>query len=143
LKVENIEGDAMTHRSAALPAAIVFPAILLLAMSPINQVAAADSQYIQTDHLVRVSDNNLPTKTRAGTYAGGSGTTHVRGLGTFSGNIAAKRFKGNGIYFSIEGDEQTIPAKAKPHPGPKIIDVDDAQPTMECDENTDICIIRP
>lgn len=133
----------MTYQSAALPAAIVSLAIGFLAMSPINQLAAADSQDTQTDYLVRVSDNNLPTKTKAGTYAGGSATTHVRGLGTFSGNIAAKRFKGNGIYFSIEGDEQTTPAKVKPHPGAKIIDVGDAQPAMECDENTNICIIRP
>lgn len=133
----------MNHISPALAAAIVCLAIGFLAMSPIDQVTAADSQYSQTDHLVRISDNNLPTRTKAGTYAGGSGTTHVRGLGTFSGSIAAKRFKGNGIYFSIEGDERTIPAKAKPHPGAKIIDVGDAQPAMECDENTDICIIRP
>ncbi len=138
-----MQGDAMTHISAALPSAIVFLAIVFLAMLPTDQLVAADSQYIQTDHLVLVSDKNLPTRTGAGTYAGGSGTTRVRGLGTFSGNIAAKRFKGNGIYFSIDGDEPTIPGNTKPHPGAKIIDVGDAQPTMECDENTDICIIRP
>lgn len=78
--------------------------------------------------------NNLPTR--------------IPGLGTFSGGISAKRFKGNGIYFSIDGNDryvrgQTNSGKTSPRPGAKIIDMQDAQHAMDCDNPGDVCVIRP
>lgn len=78
--------------------------------------------------------NNLPTR--------------IPGLGTFSGGISARQFKGNGIYFSIDGNDrygggQTNSKKSSPRPGAKIIDMQDAQHDMDCDNPGDVCVIRP
>ncbi|MEX3011681.1 hypothetical protein [Hoeflea sp. TYP-13] len=81
-----------------------------------------------------MADNGLPT--------------HIKGLGTYSGGISAKRFKGNGIYFYVDNGReyypQPLPEKPPlPRNGAKIIDVGDAQPAMDCDQATKICVIRP
>ena len=81
-----------------------------------------------------LADNGLPTR--------------IKGLGTYSGAISARQFKGNGIYFYVDRDRGNYapiepPKKALPRPGPKIIDVGDAQPAMDCDDQTKVCIIRP
>ncbi len=74
--------------------------------------------------------------------------TRIKGLGTYAGGISARRFKGNGIYFYVDGDRRYGPPphateKTPPQSGAKIIDVGEAQPAMDCDDSGDICVIRP
>lgn len=115
-------------------AARLFSALLLTATAcalPVGQAHAADD--INAPYQVADS-NNLPTR--------------IPGLGTFSGGISAKRFKGNGIYFSIDGNDRYVrgqanPGKTSPRPGAKIIDMQDAQHDMDCDNPGDVCVIRP
>jgi hypothetical protein len=108
---------------------------MLLAASATLLVPSAVWAAEDAEVPYQVADsNNLPTR--------------VQGLGTFSGGISAKRFKGNGIYFSIDGNDryccgQSKSKSAKPRPGAKIIDMQDAQRDMDCDNPGDVCVIRP
>lgn len=97
----------------------------------VEQAHAADD--VNAPYQVADS-NNLPTR--------------IPGLGTYSGGISAKRFKGNGIYFSIDGNDRYVRGRANgkknsPRPGAKIIDMQDAQHDMDCDNPGDVCVIRP
>ncbi|MCR9139888.1 MAG: hypothetical protein NXI27_28105 [Alphaproteobacteria bacterium] len=108
---------------------------LLLAASAFALPSGPASADDNSGAPYQVADsNNLPTR--------------IPGLGTFSGGISAKRFKGNGIYFSIDGNDRYVrgqgnPAKTSPRPGAKIIDMQDAQHDMDCDNPGDVCVIRP
>lgn len=119
-----------THARAARLISGLLLAVTACALS-VGPAHAAD----KTDAPYQVADsNNLPTR--------------IPGLGTFSGGISAKRFKGNGIYFSIDGNDRyvrgkTNSGKTSPRPGAKIIDMQDAQNDMDCDNPGDVCVIRP
>ena len=81
-----------------------------------------------------IADDGLPTR--------------IKGLGTYSGAISARQFKGNGIYFYVDNGRQYYAPqepkkKALPRPGAKIIDVGEEQAAMDCDDKTNVCIIRP
>ncbi|MEM6464154.1 MAG: hypothetical protein AAF724_19790 [Pseudomonadota bacterium] len=72
----------------------------------------------------------------------------IRGLGTYSGNIYAERFRGNGNYFYVGGGYgyfpvQEIPEPSLPREGAKIIDVQEALNDLDCDEATNVCLIKP
>lgn len=107
--------------------------ILIAGAGTAMQVTASAAEEIDVPYQVADS-NNLPTR--------------IPGLGTFSGGISARQFKGNGIYFSIDGSNrygsgQADSKKSGPRPGAKIIDMQDAQRDMDCDNPGDVCIIRP
>lgn len=112
----------------ALGALLLVPTLCTLSIGPAHAAEEIDAPYQVAD------SNNLPTR--------------IKGLGTFSGGISAKQFKGNGIYFSINGNErygggQANSKKTSPRPGAKIIDMQDAQHEMDCDNPGDVCVIRP
>ena len=123
-----MKNDKLIHRPAIL-AAVAFALVLAAPASlPAQAGERADLPYEVAD------SNNLPTR--------------VPGLGTFSGGISARKFKGNGIYFSIDGNDRCCGGAAaskpsKPRPSAKIIDMQDAEDAMDCDNPGDVCIIRP
>ncbi len=105
-------------------------AVLLMIGGAVSGPPAQAAEEFEDSYQVADS-NNLPTR--------------IPGLGTFSGGISAKQFKGNGIYFSIEGNDgrHAGSRKTSPRPGAKIIDMQDAQHEMDCDNPGDVCVIRP
>ena len=111
--------------TAALLAAAVLTA-------PLVPSAALSAEHVQAPYQV-ADNNNLPTR--------------VPGLGTYSGGISARQFKGNGIYFSVDGDnyccQRPEGKKGTRRSGAKIIDMEDAQHAMDCDNPGDVCIMRP
>lgn len=93
----------------------------------------------------------------------------IKGLGTYAGDLYAKRFKGNGNYFYYGGQDyffvpqpQQAPTLAREGAkiidvqealntaqsteaatGAKIIDVQEALNALQCDEDTGVCLIKP
>lgn len=66
--------------------------------------------------------------------------THIRGIGTFAGGIAATRIHGNGVYISIAPGLSGEPAPAAPRV--KIINVSENPERDNCSMEHGVCVIR-
>lgn len=68
--------------------------------------------------------------------------THIRGIGTFAGGIAATRIHGNGVYISIAPGIGEAPA-LQPAPRAKIINVTETPDNnASCAMEHGVCVIR-
>lgn len=66
--------------------------------------------------------------------------THIRGIGTFAGGIAATRIHGNGVYISIAPGLGGEPVSAAPRV--KIISVSENPEKDNCSMEHGVCVIR-
>ncbi len=121
----------MSHLPFCRRVSSVFLATLFL--TPALTIAPAQSDESSQEPYQVADNNNLPTR--------------IPGLGTYSGGISARQFKGNGIYFSVNGNNYCClrpdEKKGTPRSGAKIIDMENAEHAMDCDNPGDVCIMRP
>ena len=121
----------MSHVSfrRRIPAAILVAAFLTAPLAPSAALSAEETQ----EPFQVADNNNLPTR--------------IPGLGTYSGGISARQFKGNGIYFSVDGNDYCClrpdEKKGTKRSGAKILNMEDAEHAMDCDNPGDVCIMRP
>lgn len=117
----------------------------VLAATLLAAAAIAMALPASADELHRGRDG------RGGHHGGGYGApglpSVVPGLGTFSGNLAAVRIRGNGIYFAKAGNPlATAMRDTRPSgntAGPKIIHVNAATAKASCRYEAGVCVIRP
>lgn len=80
---------------------------------------------------------------RSQAVIGGNGLPSVvPGVGTFAGNIAAVRIKGNGIYFYRDGTASPTVVSYKA-PKARIIEISEDAPDAACSFEAGVCVIRP
>ena len=100
--------------------------------APLAPTAALSAEEAAGSFQV-ADNNNLPTR--------------IPGLGTYSGGISAREFRGNGIYFSVDGDNYCCAhpeeKRGTKRSGAKILNMEDAEHAMDCDNPGDVCIMRP
>lgn len=66
--------------------------------------------------------------------------THIRGIGTFAGGIAATRIHGNGVYIAIAPGLGGEPVSSAPRV--KIINVSENPEKDNCSMEHGVCVIR-
>lgn len=104
--------------------------------------ASMAGDYRQHGHHNR-SHHSQSHHNRPQAVIGGNGLPSVvPGVGTFAGNIAAVRIKGNGIYFYRDGAARPTVVSYKA-PKARIIEISADAPDAACSFEAGVCVIRP